>query len=133
MGSSSLDQEVRRTAAVTTWLFAIVRNTCHRFSRRRRGEQDLADVLPTLSNSGDLVEDQVAARQLEAILAAAVSKLEADHREVILLRDVEGFTAPEAAVRLSISVRALKSRLHRARLELRARVGDLACAVAHPK
>lgn len=122
----------RRTAAVTTWLFAIVRNTCHRFLRQHRGEQDLADVLPTLASPHDLVEDQVSTRQVEAILAAAISKLDADHREVILLRDVEGFTAPEAAVRLSISVRALKSRLHRARLELRACVGDLACALAHP-
>jgi len=126
-------RKFRRTAAVTTWLFAIVRNTCHRFSRQHRGEEDLADVLPTLANPRDLVEDQVATQQVEAILAAAISKLDADHREVILLRDVEGFTAPEAAVRLSISVRALKSRLHRARLELRACVGDLSCAVAHPR
>lgn len=126
-------RKFRRTAAATTWLFAIVRNTCHRFLRQHRGEQDLADVLPTLASPHDLVEDQVATQQVEAILAAAISKLDADHREVILLRDVQGFTAPEAAVRLSISVRALKSRLHRARLELRACVGDLACAVVHPR
>lgn len=126
-------RKFRRTAAVTTWLFAIVRNTCHRFLRQHRGEQDLADVLPTLASPHDLVEDQVATQQVEATLAAAISKLDAEHREVILLRDVEGFTAPEAAVRLSISVHALKSRLHRARRELRACVGDLACAVAHPR
>jgi RNA polymerase sigma-70 factor (ECF subfamily) len=113
-------RKFRRAAAVTTWLFAIVRNACHRSVRRRRGEQDIADVLPTLADPRGLVEDQVAAQQVEAILAAAISKLDADHREVILLRDVEGLTAPEAAVRLSISVRALKSRLHRARAELRA-------------
>lgn len=126
-------RKFRRTAAVTTWLFAIVRNTCHRFLRQHRAEQDLADVLPTLADPRDLVEDQVAAQQVEAILATAISKLDADHREVILLRDVEGFTAPEAAVRLSISVRALKSRLHRARLQLRTCVSGLACAVAHPR
>jgi RNA polymerase sigma-70 factor, ECF subfamily len=124
-------RKFRRTAAVTTWLFAIVRNTCYRLLRQHRGEQDLADVLSTLADPRDLVENQVAAQQVEAILAAAISKLDADHREVLLLRDVEGFTAPEAAVRLSISVRALKSRLHRARLELRACVGDLAFAVPH--
>ena len=37
----------------------------------------------------------------------------------VLLRDVEGLTAPEAASQLSISIGALKSRLHRARSELR--------------
>jgi RNA polymerase sigma-70 factor (ECF subfamily) len=41
---------------------------------------------------------------------------------VILLRDVEGLTAPEAADRLGLTVQALKSRLHRARAELRAGV-----------
>jgi RNA polymerase sigma-70 factor (ECF subfamily) len=122
----------RRAAAITTWLFTIVRNTCHRLLRQHRGEQDLADVLPTLADPCNLIEDQVAAQQVEAILAAAIAQLDSDHREVILLRDVEGFTAPEAAVRLSISVRALKSRLHRARLELRACVSGLPCAVAHP-
>ena len=43
-----------------------------------------------------------------------------DEREVVLLRDVEGLTAPEAAEALAISVEALKSRLHRARAALRA-------------
>jgi RNA polymerase sigma-70 factor (ECF subfamily) len=39
-----------------------------------------------------------------------------------LLRDVEGLTAPEAADRLGLTVQALKSRLHRAREQLRAQV-----------
>jgi RNA polymerase sigma-70 factor, ECF subfamily len=117
----------RRAAALTTWLFAIVRNACHRLVRQHRGKEDLADVLPTLADPRALIEDEVAAQQVEAMLADAVARLPADHREVVLLRDVEGLTAPEAAVRLSISVRALKSRLHRARAELRATLGSLAC------
>jgi RNA polymerase sigma-70 factor, ECF subfamily len=116
----------RRAASVTTWLFTIVRNTCRRLARHHRGEEDLADVLPALADPGALIEDEVAARQVEGILARAIAQLDADHRDVILLRDVEGLTAPEAAVRLSISVRALKSRLHRARSQLRATVGSLA-------
>lgn len=115
----------RRAAAITTWLFAIVRNTCHRLVRRHRGEEDLADVLLTLPDPRGLIEDQVAAEQVERILANAIACLDADHREVILLRDVEGLTAPEAASHLSISVRALKSRLHRARSELRASLSGL--------
>ena len=109
----------RRAAAITTWLFAIVRNTCHRLVRQHRSEEDLADVLPTLADPRDPIEDQVTAEQIERILANAIARLDADHREVILLRDVEGLTAPEAASHLSISVGALKSRLHRARSELR--------------
>lgn len=109
----------RRAAAITTWLLAIVRNTCHRLVRQHRGEEDLADVLPTLPDPRGLIEDQVAAEQVERILANAIAHLDANHREVILLRDVEGLTAPEAASHLAISIGALKSRLHRARSELR--------------
>ena len=107
----------RRAAAITTWLFTIVRNKCYRLLRHRHTEPDLADVLPTPA-PGD-AEDEMAAREIGRILAAALSRLEPGHREVILLRDVEGLTAPEAADRLGLSVQALKSRLHRARAALR--------------
>lgn len=100
----------RRAAAVTTWLFTIVRNQCHRL--HRHGEPDLGHLLPAAPS----VEDQLAARQ---ILAGALARLDDNHRQVILLRDIEGLTAPEAAERLGLTVQALKSRLHRARAELR--------------
>jgi RNA polymerase sigma-70 factor (ECF subfamily) len=44
---------------------------------------------------------------------------------VLLLRDVEGLTAPEVAEVLGISAQAVKSRLHRARLSVRAHVAPL--------
>jgi len=109
----------RRAAAITTWLFTIVRNTCHRLARQHRSSEDLADVLVPLSGSDELLEDRVAAEQLEELMAIGIAQLRPEYRDVILLRDVEGLTAPEAASRLSITVRALKSRLHRARSELR--------------
>ena len=115
----------RRAAAITTWLFTIVRNKCHRLSRQHRNESDLADVLPMLADPKGGLDDQVAIQEIESILAAAIARLRTDHREVILLRDVEGLTAPEAAHRLSVSVRALKSRLHRARTELREQLSEL--------
>ena len=71
----------RRAAAITTWLFAIVRNTCHRLVRQHRSEEDLADVLPTLADPRDPLEDQVTAQQIERILANAIARLDADHRE----------------------------------------------------
>jgi RNA polymerase sigma-70 factor (ECF subfamily) len=112
----------RRAAAITTWLFTIVRNKCHRLSRHRHDEPDLADVLPAGDRS---VDELVADREVHRILSAALARLEPAHREVILLRDVEGLTAPEAASRLGVSVQALKSRLHRARAALRAEAGEI--------
>jgi RNA polymerase sigma-70 factor (ECF subfamily) len=112
----------RRAAAVTTWLFTIVRNKCHRLLFHKHADTDLADVLPHLPDPGRSLEDTVATRQIQQILADALAELEPSHREVILLRDVEGLTAPEAAERLGLTVQALKSRLHRARGQLRAQV-----------
>ena len=111
----------RRSAALTTWLFTIVRNKCHRLLRHEHPHDDLADLFPEMQTS---VEEQVASREIQRILARALSRLEPNHREVILLRDVEGFTAPEAAHQLGITVQALKSRLHRAREQLRHEVAS---------
>lgn len=108
----------RRAAAITTWLFTIVRNKCHRLLRHRHSEPDLADVLPPPPLPG-AAEDEIALREVYRILVAALARIDPGHREVILLRDVEGLTAPEAAARLCLSVQALKSRLHRAREALR--------------
>jgi RNA polymerase sigma-70 factor (ECF subfamily) len=116
----------RRAAAITTWLFAIVRNTCHRLVRQHRGEEDLADVLPSIPDPRGLIEHQVAAEQVERILANAIAHLDADHREVILLRDVEGFTAPEAASQLSIRVRTLKEQANLIAPRLNPKLGQTA-------
>jgi RNA polymerase sigma-70 factor (ECF subfamily) len=115
----------RRAAAVTTWLFAIIRNKCMKLLPHRHAEADLADLLPNVPDPGRAPDEEAAARQIQAILAGALSQLDATHREVILLRDVEGLTAPEAAAQLGVSVDALKSRLHRARAELREQVSKL--------
>jgi RNA polymerase sigma-70 factor (ECF subfamily) len=64
-------------------------------------------------------ETGAADQELSAALSAALGSLPDEQREVVLLRDVEGLTAPEAAAALGISVEALKSRLHRARAALR--------------
>jgi RNA polymerase sigma-70 factor (ECF subfamily) len=112
----------RRAAAITTWLFTIVRNKCHRMLFHKHTEPDLADLLPRVPDPARSVEDEAAARQIQHLLAGALARLEPSHREVILLRDVEGLTAPEAATRLGLTVQALKSRLHRAREQLRFQV-----------
>jgi RNA polymerase sigma-70 factor (ECF subfamily) len=116
----------RRAAAVTTWLFTIVRNKCHRLLFHKHEEGDLADVLPTVVDPGRTPEDEATARQIQSVLAVALARLTPSHREAILLRDVEGLTAPEAADRLGLTIQALKSRLHRARAELRAEVAQSA-------
>jgi RNA polymerase sigma-70 factor (ECF subfamily) len=53
------------------------------------------------------------------VISAAIAGLSAEAREAIVLRDVEGLTAEQAAAIVGIAPGALKSRLHRARLALK--------------
>jgi len=106
--------------SLTSWLFTIVRRECLRLIEGRRREPPVDD------GDDDRVADQAArpdavlvARWRTELLARALASLEPHHREVILLRDIQEQSAPEAAAHLGISVDALKSRLHRARVELR--------------
>ena len=52
-------------------------------------------------------------------LARAMERLTPPYREVLLLRDVHELTAPEVAAQLGLSLEAVKSRLHRARAQVR--------------
>ena len=75
-----------------------------------------------MASTAALPDDVAAGRQLAAALDHAIAALEPAAREVLVLRDVEGLTAPEVAEVLGVSVAAVKSRLHRARAEVRARL-----------
>lgn len=107
-------------AALTSWVFALTRSAC---SRQRRGlknqPHESDDVVASARDESADPEEQASEAQLSRALHEALDKLSPEHREVILLRDVEGLTAPEAAAALHLSVEALKSRLHRARAALR--------------
>jgi RNA polymerase sigma-70 factor (ECF subfamily) len=62
----------------------------------------------------------LARKRLRRLLQDAVEHLDPAHRNVYTLRDVEGLSGAETARRLGISVAAQKSRLHRARAQMRA-------------
>jgi RNA polymerase sigma-70 factor (ECF subfamily) len=113
--------------SIASWLFTIVRHQCYRLLERGRrtpeGHPDLEQLAE--ASPAPAPDEELAGRQLRSRLAAALAGLEPGQREVILLRDVHGMTAPEAAAQLGLSVEALKSRLHRARVNLRDRISPL--------
>jgi RNA polymerase sigma-70 factor (ECF subfamily) len=57
-------------------------------------------------------------------LARALARLSQADREVLILRDLEGLSGEETAAALGVTVRAMKSRLHRARLRLAAQLRE---------
>jgi RNA polymerase sigma-70 factor (ECF subfamily) len=112
--------EFRGDASLSSWLFTIVRSRC-RIRRRasdRVGEAEGTELL----DSAPHPEEAASSRQLRAILEGALRRLEPKYREVLLLRDVEGLSAPEVGEALGLTVSAVKSRLHRARAMVREEV-----------
>jgi RNA polymerase sigma-70 factor (ECF subfamily) len=119
--------EFREDAHLSTWLYQIARSFCLKSRRRTAGEPE--ETVPIEKSearavpASDAAPDAKAhAREMGELLQAAIRSLSERQREVLVLRDVEGLSAEEAAHVIGIEVGALKSRLHRARAELRERL-----------
>ncbi len=118
----------RGDAAVSTWLFAVARSYCSKKRRLRKGEPrrsaslDESNEVASLVDSSRLPDEQLARGEFDHAIDAAIASLEPAHREVLLLRDVEGLAASEVAAIVGVGVPAVKSRLHRARLAVRERL-----------
>ncbi len=112
-------------SSVRRWLLTLARNAHFRACRLRAGEPRAfvpLDELGTLAGWGEDPE-VTASRTLDrAALQRALAELDGPSREIIVLRDLEGLSGREAAEVLGLSLPAMKSRLHRARLELAAAI-----------
>ena len=112
----------------STWLYRVAMNAALMRLRKRR------EGMVSLEQPRDLEESQVTLQladwgrgpieetlndELRGALSAAVESLPDDLAQVFLLREVEGMSNAEAAEILELSVPAVKSRLHRARMALR--------------
>jgi RNA polymerase sigma-70 factor (ECF subfamily) len=126
-------RDFRGASSLSTWLYSIARSFCVKKRRRsqfapeeeRSLDTDVAAEAKRLADPGEAPDETLAAKEVERALETAISALEPMYREVLLLRDVEGLTAPEVAEVLGVSVQAVKSRLHRARLSVRQGVAPL--------
>lgn len=105
--------------SIASWLFTIVRRECLRLLEGHRRDPVMLEEDLEVFGGDDDPERVLEAQRRAELLSAALSELEPLHREVILLRDIQELSAPEAAAQLGISIDALKSRLHRARVNLR--------------
>jgi RNA polymerase sigma-70 factor (ECF subfamily) len=126
-------RDFRGASSISTWLYTIARGFCIKKRRKskfapeeeRSLDTDVGSEAARVADPAVDPDEALAGRQVEHVLEQAIGALEPPYREVLLLRDVEGLTAPEAAEVLGVSVQAVKSRLHRARLSVRAHVAPL--------
>ena len=102
---------LRTVAAFSGWLFRIVERECYRLFRRTYTE--------SISERFDDAVERLTDDELCIDQARSIAELPQAYRIVFILRDIEGWTTPEAAEKLGLSPEAVKSRLHRARAAVR--------------
>jgi RNA polymerase sigma-70 factor (ECF subfamily) len=117
----------RGDSAPFTWLYRIAVNEALQRTRRKRLDLRSLDEVPGLElaveplwggrpRTTELLAEE---RELQAFLVERLRALPPDLRLPLVLRDVEGWSNEETANVLGVSVPAVKSRLHRARMQLR--------------
>jgi RNA polymerase sigma-70 factor, ECF subfamily len=110
-----------------SWLVRIAINEALMNVRRRRGREVSIDessqnetMTPLqLEDCGPNPEECYCREELQRILETSIGGLGPEYRSVFQLRDVQGFTTEETARALDLSLSAVKTRLRRARLQLR--------------
>ena len=124
----------RGDAAFGSWLYRITANCAYtklRVRRARHHESSLdEDSLmvdadpPSIHDWSAHVEDPALQSELRTVLTAALDALPEDYREIVMLRDVEGLSPLDISQITGLSIAAVKTRTHRARLMLRKRLGE---------
>lgn len=120
----------REPGSPRAWLLAIARNKVWAARRKASAtheapeEQETLEALGAAAGWGAPVDPEVLSARLEErqLLEEALATLSPEARELVTLRELEGLSGEETAQALGVSLAAMKSRLHRARLELVAAV-----------
>jgi RNA polymerase sigma-70 factor (ECF subfamily) len=116
--------DVAGDRGVLSWLFTVVRHACVRllrpFARERRTLGERIEDPETVPSRE--LDAQAALEQWEMVHAVhqAIAALARPYREVLVMRDIEGLTGEETCVALGLNEATMKTRLHRARQDLRA-------------
>ncbi len=123
----------------STWIYRITANSALMRLRKRQlptvSIED-ADERETPINIADWAPgpvEQLLSQELQRVMDEAIEALPAEFRQVFVLRDIEEMSNAETAEVLDLSVAAVKSRLHRARLRVRDRLATYFSENQKPK
>lgn len=109
-------------SSLYTWLYRIAFNTAISRRRKRRGgaleqARDLGGSEPT--DETEPAEDRLLRKERAAVVQRALAQLPDDFRTVLVLREMEGCDYDTIAQILDLPIGTVRSRLHRARLQLK--------------
>ena len=121
--------EFEGRSSLATWLYRIAANEALMSIRRKKPEVNLedlqaddpeADLIPvTFADWSNLPEDELLSEEGKKHLEAAITDLPENLRLVFVMRDIEGLSIKETAGALELTETNVKTRLLRARLQLR--------------
>jgi len=126
-----------RESRFYTWLFRIAVNVSITHARKQaksvalslhdrdgqyHGDHQAAKLVGRISTEADPPPAKLSAQETQRRLLEGLARLDDDHRTVVVLRDIEGMDYQQIADVLKVPKGTVKSRLHRARMELRERL-----------
>lgn len=112
----------RMDAQFSTWLYRLTINAATDILRRRKREPDCPEGAQSLAqcpDTADTPEEAAQRKERREQVRRAIGALSENHRKILLLREVTGLKYEEIAVALELSPGTVRSRLARARKELR--------------
>ncbi len=109
-----------------TWLYRIALNTAVSLKRKQRvalslhaGRNGQGGIDPLDGSEGNQPGEALEKAELERCVQDALNRLSPEHRAVLVLKEMEGLKYEDIAEILQVPVGTVRSRLHRARMELR--------------
>lgn len=116
-------------SAFSTWVYRLASNACIDHLRRKKRRQDISAPMPTVDEEDDRPPDipderyapeQVLERkQMREAVTEGLSRLSEEHRQVLVMRELDGLSYQEIGQLLGLEAGTVKSRIARARLSLR--------------
>lgn len=119
-------QRLKNPDSFGPWLIGIALNTCRRFIRTSIAQRRLLTPADTSGvSTADDPADVAQAHDMARLVRTAVLALPSGQRDAVLLFYFAGLTQSEVAAELGTALGAVKTRLHKARAQLRTRLIDL--------
>lgn len=118
-------RQYRGDCPLVSWALRLSRNLCidhYRRNRQERRSLRVSDEILAHVPAGDDIHAEAQWREEVEAVHAALREMPEDMAEVVMLRDLQGWSLEEVGAFLEIPMGTVKSRLHRARLEVAERV-----------